>query len=487
MPPISNASNTDRSIHVVQPKLRFWRRTNPYVQNLLITGCLAMLPGLYLAILGLGAGGGKATSIQMANLSNACLYAVYAVTGILGGTIVTVFGPRLTVAFACLGYPLFIGSLWYFDLTGRIWFPIFAGAFVGFCGACLWTTAGFMANAYAEESEKGAYRAIQWTGNALGATVGAVIALGINYGASTPSTPAAVYIVFIVLQILTLLLAAMMVSPERLRRQDGTTVAEFKASSFKDSLRAMVSMFKDWRMLLLLPAFFTPEAFIVLQSSLNAYAFNLRTRSLNNFLNYIFQIPSALFVGYFILDNNRLGSRRRRGLLAIGFNSTLILGTYVALTIWLHSWNFNRNIEGPMIDLKDAAYPGAVVIYILYGAQYGIFQNTVLWLVGSLSNQPGAMAHMGGIFVGILSAGTAVSFGIDAAGTDYQVENAIWFALNCVCWPIMAFVTWKYVTKTNYSLEDGVTVPTHALQDHHSSDHEVEKATIVSSADAEKH
>jgi uncharacterized membrane protein YgdD (TMEM256/DUF423 family) len=78
----------------------------------------------------------------MANLSNACLYAVYAVTGILGGTILTTFGPRLTVAFACLGYPLFIGSLWYFDLTGRIWFPIFSGVFVGFCGACLWTTAG---------------------------------------------------------------------------------------------------------------------------------------------------------------------------------------------------------------------------------------------------------------------------------------------------------------------------------------------------------
>jgi hypothetical protein len=87
----------------------------------------------------------------------------------------------------------------------------------------------------------------------------------------------------------------------------------------------------------------------------------------------------------------------------------------------------------------------------------------------------------------VLSAGTAVSFGIDAAGTDYQVENAIWFALNCVCWPIMAFVTWKYVTKTNYSLEEGVTVPTHALQDYQSSDHEVEKATVVSLTDAEKH
>jgi hypothetical protein len=35
-----------------------------------------------------------------------------------------------------------------------------------------------MANTYPEEKDKGMWRAIQWTGNLLGATVGGCIALG---------------------------------------------------------------------------------------------------------------------------------------------------------------------------------------------------------------------------------------------------------------------------------------------------------------------
>lgn len=70
------------------------------------------------------------------------------------------------------------GALWYFDVYGEIWFPALAGVFLGFCGGLLWTTAASFSNGYSEEDNRGQWRAIQWTANSAGATVGGCIALG---------------------------------------------------------------------------------------------------------------------------------------------------------------------------------------------------------------------------------------------------------------------------------------------------------------------
>lgn len=53
-----------------------------------------------------------------------------------------------------------------------------------------------------------------------------------------------------------------------------------------------------------------------------------------------------------------------------------------------------------MIDCTDRAYAGAVVIYMMYAAQYGIFQNMVIYVLGTLTNEPRKTAAMGGLFVG---------------------------------------------------------------------------------------
>ena len=43
---------------------------------------------------------------------------------------------------------------------------------------CLTMRIAFFSNVYAEEREKGAWRAIQWIGNTLGAIAGGCVALG---------------------------------------------------------------------------------------------------------------------------------------------------------------------------------------------------------------------------------------------------------------------------------------------------------------------
>lgn len=67
----------------------------------------------------------------------------------------------------------------------------------------------------------------------------------------------------------------------------------------------------------------------------------------------------------------------------------------------------------------------------------------------------------------VLSSGTAVSFGTDATKQPYENENAAYFALATLCWPILYFVAWKYTTDTNYYQEETVIVPIHVRKEMH--------------------
>lgn len=217
--------------------------------------------------------------------------------------------------------------MWYYDVSGHLWYPIFAGAYLGLSAGCLWTTAMYTATAYPEEKDKGHWRGIQWTCNVAGAAIGASVALGISWNSTREGVPHSVYIVFIVLQCCSLGLALLVRSPETLRRADGTALAIFDPISLADSLRITGKILRDWRILVLLPAFFAPETFFPFQASMNAYAFNLRTRVLNSLLNNLIQVPTTLGLGY-LLDTEKLGSRRKRALIGITAVATWITGTY---------------------------------------------------------------------------------------------------------------------------------------------------------------
>jgi Major Facilitator Superfamily len=335
----------------------------------------------------------------MANTSNGVLYGFFAFSALMAGSVLNTLGPRLTMLFGITGYPVYIGAMWYYDSYGHMWYPIFAGAYLGLTAGCLWTTATYTANAYAEEKEKGLFRAIQWVGNVCGSAVGASVALGVSWNSASLSVPHSVYIIFIVIQCCSVIFALLLLPSDRLRRADGTALAAFPRISLWDSIKMTMGLFKDWRIVLMIPVCFTPEMFFPFQSSMNAYAFDLRTRTLNSLLNNLIQIPVTLFVG-FLLDTNRIKSRKTRAFLGITFDAIWITGAYIAQTIWLSSWKFNRSVAGPSIDCTDSSYAGAVVIYMLYAAQYGMFQNVVIYVLGTLTNDPYKSATIGGFFVG---------------------------------------------------------------------------------------
>lgn len=134
-----------------------WAIHRAFNQNVLISSTLFLTVGIYLAVLGLGAGGGKPSSQRVSDISNSVLYALFFITGLVGGSVMNVVGPRITaivslrevltksiahqVQLGAFGYPFYVAGFFYYDRTGNDWFPILAGAVLGISAGLLWTVA----------------------------------------------------------------------------------------------------------------------------------------------------------------------------------------------------------------------------------------------------------------------------------------------------------------------------------------------------------
>lgn len=64
-------------------------------------------PGFYLALTGLGAGGGRPSSEDTAATVNWILYVVFSLSCVLGSSLMNVIGPRATMSLSALGYALY--------------------------------------------------------------------------------------------------------------------------------------------------------------------------------------------------------------------------------------------------------------------------------------------------------------------------------------------------------------------------------------------
>jgi hypothetical protein len=99
--------------------------------SVIIGTLVGLTAGLYVALNLLGAGGGRPNSAQTVQIVNAVLCAVWFFSASFGGSVLNTVGPAITGCLGVLGYILYVGSLWYFDHTGKEGFPIFAGVAIG--------------------------------------------------------------------------------------------------------------------------------------------------------------------------------------------------------------------------------------------------------------------------------------------------------------------------------------------------------------------
>lgn len=410
--------------------------SNAMIQIVMLAFVVFMTPGMYNALSGIGASISGPKGIETQDNANVALYCTFAGIGFFAGTICNLIGARYCLMLGGTGYLIYAGSLLSYNHNANEGFVIFAGAYLGICAACLWAAQGSIIMSYPTEDKKGRAIMVFWVIFNLGAVIGAIIPLANNLHSNSSTVNDGTYIAFMVLMGCGSVIAFFMLPKEKVWKDDGTKVNDKKLPNWKSELFGSFKLlFKEPKILLLFPMFFASNWFYTYQfNEFNAGRFNIRTRSLNSLLYWLFQMIGAVIIGN-ILD---LKFFRRSVRARIGWCFLFC----ISFAIWGGGYKFqtsftradvtadsNGNYKIEAMDFKDSDYIGPMFLYIFYGIFDAMFQSYCLWIMGALSNDSEKTAYYAGFYKGIQSAGAAIAWRLDAYGTAYMSMLASSWAL----------------------------------------------------------
>ncbi|KAL9049163.1 MAG: hypothetical protein Q9162_007359 [Coniocarpon cinnabarinum] len=396
---------------------------SPKAQLILVAFTCFLCPGMFNALNGMG-GGGQLDTFT-ANASNAALYAAFAVTAFLAGTVTNRLGVKIALAIGGTGYSLYIASFLSYNYDQNKGFCIFAGIILGICAGLLWTAQGAIMMSYPKEKSKGRYISWFWVIFNFGGVVGGLIPLGTNINRNEAATVSnGTYIGFLVLTFCGALMACSLVKTTQVVRTDGSHVIMMVHPSWATEMRGLVrTLVEDWYIIGLFPMFWASNWFYTYQfNGVNAAYFSVRTRALNSILYWTSQMIGATVFGY-SLDYQGL-SRPLKAKICWG--ALMVL----TLAIWGGGYDFEKRFtrtdaasdDFVVKDWTSTGYVGPMFLYMFYGFFDSVWQTSVYWYMGSLSNNSRKLACFAGFYKGIQSAGGAVAFGVDAAKIPYVNE-----------------------------------------------------------------
>ncbi|KAA8571415.1 hypothetical protein EYC84_001418 [Monilinia fructicola] len=405
---------------------------SPQIQLVLVALVCFLCVGMYNALSGLGGGG--QVSAKPADNANSALYSTFSVVGFFAGTFANRLGVKLTLSLGGLGYCVYASSYLCYSHTQNTGYVIFAGALLGVCAGLLWTAQGAIMMSYPPEESKGKYISWFWSIFNLGGVVGALIPLALNIDVTANTVVSdGTYIGFIILMFVGALSALCLCDANKVRRADGSHVILMKNPTWNTEIWGLwYTLRNNVYVFLLFPMFFASNWFYTYQfNGVNGAHFNTRTRALNNILYWLAQILGAFLSGY-SLDVQRYtrATRARAGLIVLLLLTFAIWGAGYAWQMTVP----DRNITGKpnyqdKMDWKDEGYPQGLAMYVAYGFYDAVWQLSVYWFMGALSNSGRKTANFAGFYKGIQSAGAAISWRIDAMDYSYATQFAITWAL----------------------------------------------------------
>ncbi|QUC20477.1 uncharacterized protein UV8b_04718 [Ustilaginoidea virens] len=429
-----------------------FRYNSPWTQVSIVGFVAFCSVGMFSAVSNLGAGGMQ--DVQLSDIANSVLYAMFFFGGFFSGSINNILGPRLTMSLGTTGYALYLGSLWCFQLNGTRWFLIFAGGVLGLSAALFWAAQGAIMMAYPLEKDKGRAFTLFWSLFQTGTLIGAAIALGIQFNSTLPGVSNGVYVAFMIIMLTAIGTSWLVLPPEAVVRGDGTIVKLPESLTPRQELREFIRMFKDWRMIALFPMFFSSNYFYAYQGAITAFLFNGRTRALVALLTGLGSIIGSVLIG-FVTDNLPF-NRRRRALWSCAFV------TFLICLVWASGLGFQTKFArgDTAVGGQDLAWDwtvgvaaGPIILFFAYYLVDAAYQGLAYYTMSSITNDPYKLARMAGYYKGVQSAGAAVSFGMDAAKTPYLGEILISWLLTLFALPLCALVLY-HIRDTNYEVEE---------------------------------
>ncbi|KAJ6472645.1 MFS general substrate transporter [Mycena vulgaris] len=418
-----------------------------------------MCPGLFNALSGIG-GGGQIDQTTGAN-ANSALYSTFSVMAFFAGSVNNKLGARLTLQLGSLGYGLYISSFLVLNIhPGAKGFVIASGAILGICAGLLWTAQGSLMLAYPTEGEKAKYIAIFWVIFNLGGVVGSAVAFGTNIHTTAGSVKNGTYIGFLILTLIGALIPMLMVEPRNLIRTDGTKLTIPRNPSWKvEILGLYVTLKTDPMVILLFPMFLASNWFYTWQfNEYNGALFNIRTRALNSMLYWSAEMVGSLIMAV-VLDKKNV---RRRVRAFTGWGIVFVMVFVVHIWGYEYQKTYTRtslSLIDPVdrIDFSDKEYVGKVFLYIFFGTLDAMWQTTVYWMMGAMSNDPSKLAYFTGFYKSIQSAGSAGAWRADAVLTPFMNMFVSTWAL-CAAGLLFALPMIYLRVKDHTDLEDEAVV-----------------------------
>jgi hypothetical protein len=264
------------------------------------------------------------------------------------------------------------------------------------------------------------------------------------------------YIAFLILTLIGATIPLFMVDPKKMIRTDGSRLTIARNPSWKVEIIGLyVALKTDPMILLLFPMFLASNWFYTWQfNEFNGVLFNIRTRSLNSMLYWSSQIVGSLIMAM-VLDKKNV---RRRVRAFTGW------GIVFVMVFVVHGWGYHYQKDYSIaslalikpedrIDFSDKEYVGRVFLYIFFGILDAMWQTSVYWMMGAMSNDPSKLAYFVGFYKSIQSAGAAGAWRADAVHTPYMNMFASTWAL-CAAGLVFALPMLYIRVKDHTDLED---------------------------------
>jgi len=285
---------------------------------------------------------------------------------------------------------------------------------------------------YPHEDQKGRYFAWFWAIFNMGAVIGSLIPLGQNINVKTNSTVTdGTYVAFIVLMFFGACLALLLCNASDVVRPDGTRVVLMKNPTWQSEFIGLWETIRyEPYVILLFPMFWSSNWFYTYQqNAINSAHFDTRTKALNSLLYYVAQIVGALTLGYALDIEKVRRSVRAKASLAMLFVATMVIwGSGYA---WQKQYTRADTKSKSFVptDWSTSGYVGPMFLYIFYGLYDSLWQASVYWYMGALSNSGRRSANYVGFYKGIQSAGAAVMWSLDSRKISFMSEYASNWAL----------------------------------------------------------
>jgi hypothetical protein len=276
--------------------------------------------------------------------------------------------------------------------------------------------------AYPTEGDKAKFIAIFWAIFNLGGVLGSAVSFAINFKNPAGNASNATYIAFLVLTLVGSVIPFFMTKPKDVVRTDGSKLPVPVNPSWKIELIGLyVALKTDPLILLLFPMFFASNWFYAWQfNDFNGSLFNIRTRSLNSMLYWSAQIVGSLIMAT-VLDKKSL-SRRTRAFIGWAMVFVMVFVVHGWALVYVREYDRNSPIVTDptlRIDFSEKRYVGRVFLYIFFGLLDSMWQTTVYWMMGAMSNDPSKLAYFTGFYKSIQSVGSVGSWRIDAVKTPF--------------------------------------------------------------------